>query len=103
MVGERRQDHGQSREQANAGRETVQTIDKIESIGTTDQPDHRDRDANPHVPFRAAKQVDLAYRLVAGRPPKLKEMQESVAFLKTQSRREFALAMLNLNAFLYVN
>ena len=49
------------------------------------------------------KQVDLAYRLVAGRPPKLKEMQESVAFLKTQSRREFALAMLNLNAFLYVN
>ena len=49
------------------------------------------------------KQVDLAYRLVAGRPPKLKEMQESMAFLKTQSRREFALAMLNLNAFLYVN
>src|SRR6266478_2708334 len=49
------------------------------------------------------KQVDLAYRLVAGRPPKLKEMQESVAFLKHQSGREFALAMLNLNAFLYVN
>jgi hypothetical protein len=49
------------------------------------------------------KQVDLAYRLVAGRAPSLKEMQESVAFLKTQSRREFALAVLNLNAFLYVN
>jgi hypothetical protein len=49
------------------------------------------------------KQVDLAYRLVAGRPPKLKEMQASVAFLKNQSPREFALAMLNLNAFLYVN
>ena len=49
------------------------------------------------------KQVDLAYRLVAGRAPSVKEMQESVAFLKTQSHREFALAMLNLNAFLYVN
>jgi hypothetical protein len=49
------------------------------------------------------KQVDLAYRLTAGRAPSLKEMQQSVAFLKTQSRREFALAVLNLNAFLYVN
>jgi hypothetical protein len=49
------------------------------------------------------KQVDLAYRLVAGRPPNPKELQQSLAFLKTQSHREFALAMLNLNAFLYVN
>jgi len=49
------------------------------------------------------KQVDLAYRLVAGRPPQPKEWQQSVAFLKSQSPREFALAMLNLNAFLYVN
>jgi hypothetical protein len=49
------------------------------------------------------KQVDLAYRLVAGRPPKAKELEQSVAFLKTQSHREFALAMLNLNGFLYVN
>ncbi len=49
------------------------------------------------------KQVDLAYRLAAGRPPQIKEMQQSVEFLKTQSPREFALAMLNLNAFLYVN
>ena len=49
------------------------------------------------------KEVDLAYRLVAGRAPNPKEMQQSVGFLKTQSRREFALAMLNLNAFLYVN
>jgi hypothetical protein len=49
------------------------------------------------------KQVDLAYRLVAGRPPQPKESEQSVAFLKSQSPREFALAMLNLNAFLYVN
>ena len=49
------------------------------------------------------KQVDFAYRLIAGRAPSLKEMQQSMAFLKTQSRREFALAVLNLNAFLYVN
>ena len=51
----------------------------------------------------AAQQVDLAYRLVAGRAPKPKELRQSIEFLKTQSRQEFALAMLNLNAFLYVN
>ena len=49
------------------------------------------------------KQVDLAYRLVSGRAPNPKELAQSLAFLKTESRREFALAMLNLNAFLYVN
>ncbi len=49
------------------------------------------------------KLVDLAYKLVSGRAPNPKELQQSLVFLKTQSRREFALAMLNLNAFLYVN
>ena len=49
------------------------------------------------------KQVDLAYRLVAGRPPNAKEMQVALEFLKSQPLREFALAVLNLNAFLYVN
>jgi hypothetical protein len=49
-----------------------------------------------------AKQVDLAYRLAAGRAPNAKEKQLAVQFLKTQPLREFALAMLNVNAFLYV-
>ena len=30
-------------------------------------------------------------------------MAAGVEFLKSQSRREFALALLNLNAFLYLN
>jgi hypothetical protein len=51
----------------------------------------------------AAKQVDLAYRLTTGRAPTLKERQVALGFLKTQPLREFALAMFNLNAFLYVN
>jgi hypothetical protein len=50
-----------------------------------------------------ARQVDLAYRLATGRPPSQKEKQLALAFLKTQPLREFALAMFNLNAFLYVN
>jgi hypothetical protein len=50
-----------------------------------------------------ARQVDLAYRLGAGRPPSLKEKRLALEFLKTQPMREFALAMFNLNAFLYVN
>ena len=50
-----------------------------------------------------ARQVELAYRLAAGRAPTVKERQLALAFLKTQPLREFALAMFNLNAFLYVN
>ncbi len=49
------------------------------------------------------KQIDLGYRLVAGRPARLKELQTALAFLKTQPKREFALTLLNLNSFLYVN
>jgi Protein of unknown function (DUF1553) len=48
-------------------------------------------------------QVELAYRLVAGRPPTSREMDLAIVFLKTQPLREFALAVFNLNAFLYVN
>lgn len=47
-------------------------------------------------------QVELAYHLVAGRPPSKKEREASIAFLAEQPLREFALAMFNLNAFLYV-
>jgi hypothetical protein len=49
------------------------------------------------------KQVDLAYRIVTGRGPNAKQLAASLAFLKTGNKREFALAMFNLNGFLYVN
>jgi hypothetical protein len=49
------------------------------------------------------KQIDLGYRLVAGRPAKAKEIQVALEFLQTQPKREFALTLLNLNSFLYVN
>jgi hypothetical protein len=49
-----------------------------------------------------AKQVDLAYRLVAGRLPSIKEKQIAIRFLKDQPLREFSLAVMNLNSFLYV-
>jgi hypothetical protein len=56
-------------------------------------------------------QIDLAYRLVAGRVPTQRELQLAVDFLRKEAKRagdqkareEFALAMFNLNAFLYVN
>ena len=51
----------------------------------------------------ATAQVDLAYRLTSGRGPTESEHQLAVAFLKEHSLREFALAALNLNAFLYVD
>ncbi len=49
------------------------------------------------------KQIDLGYRLVAGRAARPAEMQAALDFLKTQPKREFALTLLNLNSFLYVN
>jgi hypothetical protein len=48
-------------------------------------------------------QVELAYRLAAGRLPGRRERELGVAFLHTQSLDEFALAVFNLNAFLYVD
>ncbi|HSQ57967.1 MAG TPA: DUF1553 domain-containing protein, partial [Gemmata sp.] len=51
----------------------------------------------------ATAHVELAYRLAAGRPPSSREKELAVAYLKTQPLKEFALAVFNLNAFLYVN
>jgi hypothetical protein len=49
------------------------------------------------------KQIELAYRLATGRAPNAREKKLALEFLKTQPLREFALAVFNLNAFLYVN
>jgi hypothetical protein len=48
-------------------------------------------------------QVDLAYRLIAGRAPNAREKALGIEFLQNQPPREFALALFNLNAFMYVN
>ncbi len=50
-----------------------------------------------------AKQVTLAYQLVTGRPPSNTELAVALEFLKDQPLKEFALALFNLNAFLYVS
>jgi len=46
--------------------------------------------------------VELAYWLALGRAPTTQEQRLSLEFLKDQSLREFALALFNLNEFLYV-
>ncbi len=50
-----------------------------------------------------ATQVERAYHLTTGRAPNAVEKREALAFLKTQPLDELALAMFNLNGFLYVN
>jgi hypothetical protein len=50
-----------------------------------------------------AKQVELAYQLVTGRAPTSAESSLALEFLRNQPLREFALAMFNVNAFLYVD
>ena len=49
------------------------------------------------------QQVERAYLLAAGRGPTGQELELGVEFLKEQPLREFALAMFNLNSFLYLN
>lgn len=49
------------------------------------------------------QQVERAYLLAAGRMPSETEKRIAVAFIEKQPLREFALAMFNLNSFLYVN
>jgi hypothetical protein len=46
--------------------------------------------------------VERAYWLATGRPPTAEERNLACAFLRDQSLKEFALALFNLNAFLYV-
>jgi len=48
------------------------------------------------------KQIERAYLLTAGRVATEREKSMARAFLKDQPLSEFALAMFNLNAFLYV-
>ncbi len=56
---------------------------------------------------RPRKQVELAYKLAMGRVPKPQEMKLALQFLKVNPEAaaldQFALAMFNLNGFLYVN
>jgi len=47
-------------------------------------------------------QADLGFWLVAGRPATPRERSLSESFLRERSPREFALALFNLNAFLYI-
>jgi hypothetical protein len=58
-----------------------------------------EREAGPDC----GAQVELAYRLAAGRAPTAKEKDLAVRFLARQPLREFALAVFNLNASLYVD
>ena len=55
------------------------------------------------APGSRAKQIELAFRLAAGRAPSARERQLAQTFLAANPPREFALAMLNLNSFLYVD
>ena len=48
------------------------------------------------------RQIERAWRLVAGRKPSVRESQLALEFLREQPLREFTLALFNLNAFLYV-
>ncbi|MEQ8791917.1 MAG: DUF1549 and DUF1553 domain-containing protein [Pirellulaceae bacterium] len=49
------------------------------------------------------RQVERAFQLVTGGRPSDSQLRLAIAFLETQTLEEFALAMFNLNGFLYVD
>ena len=54
------------------------------------------------APNDLEKQIEIAFRIATGRFPSDDERRLSVSFLESGANREFALAMFNVNAFLYV-
>ena len=49
------------------------------------------------------QQIQRGFLLATGKPPTERQLQQSVDFLKTEPLQEFALALLNLNTFFYVD
>jgi hypothetical protein len=80
-----------------------QALELLNGVFTNEQAEAFARRLEAEAGPNLRKQIDLGYRLVAGRPARPKEIQTALEFLKTQPKREFALALLNLNSFLYVN
>jgi hypothetical protein len=80
-----------------------QALELLNGVFTNEQAEAFARRLEAEAGPNLRKQIDLGYRLVAGRPARPKEIQTAFEFLKTQPKREFALALLNLNSFLYVN
>ncbi len=56
-----------------------------------------------HEAKTPAARIELAYKLTTGHAPTALERQLAGRYLQSGQLREFALAMLNLNSFLYVN
>jgi uncharacterized protein DUF1553/uncharacterized protein DUF1549 len=80
-----------------------QALELLNGVFTNEQAEALARRLEAEAGPNLRKQIDLGYRLVAGRPARPKEIQMALEFLRTQPKREFALALLNLNSFLYVN
>ncbi len=80
-----------------------QALELLNGAFTNEQAEALARRLEAEAGPNLRRQIDLGYRLVAGRPARPKEIQTAIEFLKTQPKREFALALLNLNSFLYVN
>jgi hypothetical protein len=80
-----------------------QALELLNGAFTNQQAERFAERLEHEVGRSASKQVDLAFRLTTGAPPSAAQLRDSLAFLKAGRKREFALALFNLNAFLYVN
>ena len=47
-------------------------------------------------------QVARAWQLCFNRPPEPNELRDSLAFLKTEGKQQFARALLNANEFIFI-
>ena len=80
-----------------------QSLELLNGAISNELADHFAARIQSEVGADPEQQVERAYLLAANRMPTDAERRIGVGFLEEQPLREFALAMFNLNAFLYVN
>ena len=80
-----------------------QALELLNGDFANDMALHLSRRIEREAGIAFGAQAERGFWLVAGRPPTPIERALSESFLRERSPREFALALLNLNAFLYVD
>ncbi len=89
-----------------ANRETSthapQALELLNGPISNELADHFSARLTTLAPGNWEKQIELAFRMATGRVPTDDERRLSMSFLKSGAHREFALAIFNINAFLYV-
>ena len=80
----------------------LQALNLLNSRFVMQQADLLVKRLEKEVSKNLSDQVARAWKLCFNRPPKADELSESLAFIKTEGRQQFARALLNANEFIFI-